>query len=147
MYASALDKNFDPSSELMDAPLVYEEAIKDQEGQGDKADTKIWKPTNHGKSFGGQLTFRNALVQSLNIPAVRLIEDVGVNWAMDYSKRLGIFSPLNNDFTLALGSSSLTLYEITKVFSQFGRLGKRIKPLIIKNNVTPWPPSMKKFLQ
>lgn len=130
VYASALDKNYDPSSELMDAPLVYEEAIKDQEGQ---QDTKIWKPTNHGKSFGGQLTFRNALVQSLNIPAVRLIEDVGVPWAMDYSKRLGIFSPLNNDFTLALGSSSLTLYEMTKVFSQFGRLGKRIRPIIIKS--------------
>jgi len=130
VYASALDKNYDPSSELMDAPLVYEESIKDQEGQ---ADTKVWKPTNHGKSFGGQLTFRNALVQSLNIPAVRLIEDVGVPWAMDYSKRLGVFSPLNNDFTLALGSSSLTLYEMTKVFSQFGRLGKRIKPLLIKS--------------
>ncbi|MBL7545015.1 MAG: PBP1A family penicillin-binding protein [Bdellovibrionaceae bacterium] len=130
VFASALDKNYDPSSELMDAPLVYEEAIKDQEGQ---QDTKIWKPTNHGKSFGGQLTFRNALVQSLNIPAVRLIEDVGVPWAMDYSKRLGIFSPLNNDFTLALGSSSLTLYEMTKVFAQFGRLGKRIRPLIIKS--------------
>lgn len=132
VYASALDKNYDPSSELMDAPLVYEESIKDQEGQ---ADTKVWKPTNHGKSFGGQLTFRNALVQSLNIPAVRLIEDVGVPWAMDYSKRLGVFSPLNNDFTLALGSSSLTLYEMTKVFSQFGRLGKRIKPLLIKSVV------------
>jgi penicillin-binding protein 1A len=132
VYASALDKNYDPSSELMDAPLVYEEAIKDQEGQ---QDTKVWKPTNHGKSFGGQLTFRNALVQSLNIPAVRLIEDIGVPWAMDYSRRLGIFSPLNNDFTLALGSSSLTLYEMTKVFSQFGRLGKRIKPLIIKSVV------------
>lgn len=132
VYASALDKNYDPSSELMDAPLVYEESIKDQEGQ---QDTKVWKPTNHGKSFGGQLTFRNALVQSLNIPAVRLIEDVGVSWAMDYSKRLGIFSPLNNDFTLALGSSSLTLYEMTKVFSQFGRLGKKIRPLIIKSVV------------
>ncbi len=130
VYASALDKHYDPSSELMDAPLVYEESIKDQEGQ---ADTKVWKPTNHGKSFGGQLTFRNALVQSLNIPAVRLIEDVGVPWAMDYSKRLGIFSPLNNDFTLALGSSSLTLYEMTKVFSQFGRLGKRIRPLLIRS--------------
>lgn len=132
VYASALDKNYDPSSELMDAPLVYEESIKDQEGQ---ADTKVWKPTNHGKSFGGQLTFRNALVQSLNIPAVRLIEDVGISWAMDYSKRLGVFSPLNNDFTLALGSSSLTLYEMTKVFSQFGRLGKRIKPVLIKSVV------------
>lgn len=132
IYASALDKGYTASTELMDAPLVYEEAIKDEEGQDD---TKVWKPTNHGKTFGGQLTFRNALVQSLNVPAVRLIEDVGVPWSMDYSKRLGIFSPLNNDFTLALGSSSITLYEMTKVFAQFGRLGKRIRPLLIKSVV------------
>lgn len=128
VYASALDKGYTPSSMLMDAPLVYEEAIKDQEGQ---EDTKVWKPTNHGKTFGGEITFRNALVQSLNLPSVRIIEDVGISWAMDYSRRFGVFSPLNTDFTLVLGSSSLTLYEMTKVFSQFGRLGKRIFPTII----------------
>lgn len=128
VYASALDKGYTPSSVLMDAPLVYEESIKDQEGQ---EDTKVWKPTNHGKTFGGEITFRNALVQSLNLPSVRIVEDVGVSWAMDYARRFGVFSPLNNDFTLVLGSSSLTLYEMTKVFSQFGRLGKRIFPTII----------------
>lgn len=128
VYASALDKGYTPSSVLMDAPLVYEESIKDQEGQ---EDTKVWKPTNHGKTFGGEITFRNALVQSLNLPSVRIVEDVGVSWAMDYARRFGVFSPLNTDFTLVLGSSSLTLYEMTKVFSQFGRLGKRIFPTII----------------
>jgi penicillin-binding protein 1A len=128
VYASALDKGYNPSSALMDAPLVYEEAIKDQEGQ---EDTKVWKPTNHGKTFGGEITFRNALVQSLNLPSVRIIEDVGISWATDYSRRFGVFSPLNNDFTLVLGSSSLTLYEMTKAFSQFGRLGKRIFPVIL----------------
>ena len=49
-----------------------------------------------------------------------------MSWATDYAKRLGIFSPLNPDLTLVLGSSSLTLYEMTKVFSHFGRLGARI---------------------
>lgn len=129
VYASALDKGYTPSSTLMDAPLVYEEAIKDEEGQDD---TKVWKPTNHGKTFGGEITFRNALVQSLNLPSVRIIEDVGVHWSTDYARRLGLFSPLNNDFTLVLGSSSVTLYEMTKAFSQFGRLGKRIFPIIIQ---------------
>jgi penicillin-binding protein 1A len=46
------------------------------------------------------------------------MEDIGVPWAVDYAKRLGIFSPINPDFTLALGSSSVTLYEMTKAFSQ-----------------------------
>ncbi|WII72690.1 PBP1A family penicillin-binding protein [Bdellovibrio sp. 22V] len=130
VYASALDKGYTPATPIMDAPIVYEEggAADDSEGQGDP---KVWKPSNHSKSFGGDILFRNALVKSLNIPTVKIIEDVGVPWAMDYAKRLGIYSPLNPDFTLALGSSSVTLYEMTKVFAEFGRLGKRISPLLI----------------
>src|SRR5690606_2020869 len=56
---------------------------------------------------------------------------IGVNWAADYARRLGIFSPLNLDFTLALGSSSVSLYEMTKAYAQFGRLGKRLRPIIV----------------
>lgn len=129
VYASALDKGYNPSTPVMDVPIVYEEKGQDQEGQ---EETKVWKPSNHGREFSGEIIFRNALVQSLNIPTVKIIEDVGVNWAAEYAKRLGIFSPLNMDFTLALGSSSVTLYEMTKVFAEFGRLGKRVKPIVIK---------------
>lgn len=130
VYASALDKGYTPATPIMDAPIVFEEggSASDAEGQDD---AKVWKPSNHSKSFGGDILFRNALVQSLNIPTVKIIEDVGVPWAMEYAKRLGIYSPLNPDFTLALGSSSVTLYEMTKVFSEFGRLGKRISPMLI----------------
>ncbi|KYG70730.1 penicillin-binding protein 1A [Bdellovibrio bacteriovorus] len=130
VYASALEKGYTPATPIMDAPIVFEEGgtADDSEGQGDP---KVWKPSNHSKSFGGDIMFRNALVKSLNIPTVKIIEDVGVPWAMDYAKRLGIYSPLNPDFTLALGSSSVTLYEMTKVFAEFGRLGKRISPLLI----------------
>lgn len=129
VYASALDKGYTPSTPVMDVPIVYEEKQQDEEGQ---EQTKVWKPSNNSREYSGEIIFRNALVQSLNIPTVKIIEDIGVNWAAEYAKRLGIFSPLNMDFTLALGSSSVTLYEMTKVFSQFGRLGKRIKPIVIK---------------
>ncbi len=129
VYASALDKNYSPSTPIMDAPVVYEENKDTDEGQ---EESKVWKPSNHGKSFGGEIIFRNALVQSLNVPAVKIIEDLGVPWAIDYSHRLGIFNPLNADFTLVLGSSSVTLYEMTKVFSILGRLGKKINPNIIQ---------------
>lgn len=130
VYASALDKGYTPATPIMDAPIVYEEGGggDDAEGQGDP---KVWKPSNHSKSFGGDILFRNALVKSLNIPTVKIIEDVGVPWAMDYARRLGIYSPLNPDFTLALGSSSVTLYEMTKAFSEFGRLGKRLSPMLV----------------
>ncbi len=133
VYASALDKGYTPATPIMDAPIVYEEG-GDSEGQGDP---KVWKPSNHSKSFGGDILFRNALVQSLNIPTVKIIEDVTVPWSIEYARRLGIYSPLNPDFTLALGSSSVTLYEMTKVFSEFGRLGKRMAPLMIHKVTDP----------
>lgn len=129
VYASALDKGYTPATPIQDAPIVFD--TKTEEGQEDAEEAKRWKPHNHGQKFVGDILFRTALVRSLNIPAVKVLEKVGVNWVMDYAKRLGVFSPLNADFSLALGSSSLTLYEMTKVFSEFGRLGQRTKPLVI----------------
>ncbi|MFN7727625.1 MAG: penicillin-binding protein 1A [Bdellovibrio sp.] len=133
VYAAALDRGYTPATPIMDAPLVYDESngknSEDEEGQGD---SKVWKPSNHSKSFGGDIIFRNALVKSLNIPSFKFVEDIGVPYAVEYSKRLGIYSLLNPDFTLVLGSSSVTLYEMTKVFGQFGKLGKRLRPVLIK---------------
>lgn len=123
VYAAALDRGYHPSSLLLDAPIVYE-------NQGKKFEDE-WKPTNHSRSYDGEVTVRNALIRSLNVPAVKIIEDIGVPFALDYSRRLGIFSELNEDFTLVLGSSSITLYEMTKTFGVFARLGKSINPKVI----------------
>jgi len=129
VYAAALDKGYTPSTPIIDAPIIYKQAGADEEGQGDE---KIWRPSNHGREFNGEITMRNALVKSLNIPAVKIVEDVGVPFATEFGQRLGIFSKLNPDFTLVLGSSSLTLYEMTKVFSELGRMGLRTRPKMIK---------------
>lgn len=134
VYASALDKGFTPSTPILDAPLVYDEGKApkdDKDGDDDEPETKTWKPANHGRNYAGDIIFRNAIVRSLNIPTVKITEDIGVNWVADYARRLGIFANLNMDFTLGLGSSSITLYEMTKAFSEIGRLGKRTRPMII----------------
>ncbi len=135
VYGAALDKNYTPATPLLDVPLVYEEADKSgstEEGQdsGDLA-TKKWKPANHSKSFQGEVLFRTALIKSLNIPTVKIIEDIGVDWVATYARRLGIFSPLNMDFTLALGSSGVTVYEMTRAFATLGRQGQKVTPLLI----------------
>ena len=143
VYLSALDKGWTPATVITDTPLVYEkeeadmnvaenlkkkeENLKDTEEE----ESSLWKPDNYGKRFSGEILFRSALVRSMNVPTVKLIEDVGVSWVQDYARRLGLFSPLNPDYTLALGSSSITLYEMTKMFSIIGRLGKNIQPLLL----------------
>lgn len=128
VYASALDKGYTPATPIQDAPIVYDFKTEDAEGQ---EDIKTWKPHNHGQKFVGDILFRNALIKSLNIPTVKILENVSVPWVAEYAHRLGVFSPLNMDLSLGLGSSSLTLYEMTKVFANFGRLGKRIRPIVI----------------
>ena len=148
VYLASLDKGFTPATLITDAPVVYaeEEAegllvdeqkenvmkqVDQTKGEENEEQQKTWKPDNYGRRFSGDILFRNALIRSMNVPTVKLIEDVGIRWVSDYARRLGIFSPLNPDYTLALGSSSVTLYEMTKVFSVLGRQGKRIQPLIL----------------
>lgn len=129
VYASALDRGYTPATPVQDAPLVYEGADEGQE------EGKVWKPHNHDQKYEGDILFRRALIRSLNVPSVKILEDVGVTWATDYAHRLGVFSPLNQDLSLVLGSSSLTLFEMTKVFSHLGRLGQRITPLMVRKVV------------
>lgn len=130
VYTSALDKGWTPASPVADTPIVFEEKdTESQEGQED--DVKKYKPHNYSNKFMGDMLFRNALIRSLNIPTVKILSDVGIDWATQYSRRLGIFSPLNNDITLGLGSSGVTLFEMTRAFSQIGRMGKKLHPVVV----------------
>ena len=138
VYASALDKGLTPVTVLLDSPVIYEEIEEKNENLDLKQDDenevqrkKRWKPKNYSNRFTGDVLLRNALIRSMNVPTVRVIRKVSIPWVMDYARRLGIFSSLNEDSTLSLGSSSITLYEMTKVLSQLGRLGYRIKPLLL----------------
>ncbi|HAG90861.1 MAG TPA: penicillin-binding protein 1A [Bdellovibrionales bacterium] len=135
-YATALDHGYTPATPIIDAPIVYEEEIEegqeDTQGGPTAPETKTWKPKNSGNKFSGDILFRRALIKSLNVPTVKITEKVGVNTIATYARRLGIFSPLNMDFTLSLGSSSVTLYEITRAFAVLGRMGKRLSPILIR---------------
>lgn len=129
IYLSALDKGFKPNSIITDSPIIYKEESVGEDGE---TETMTWKPGNYASQFEGDTLLRNALKQSKNIPTVKLLENVGVEWASQYAKRLGIFHPLNMDLSLGLGSSSVTLYEMTKVFSHFARLGRKLSPLLVQ---------------
>lgn len=142
VYLAALDKGFTPATLITDSPVVYEEEEAEglwqkkektigKEKEDEEEKQKIWKPDNYGRRFSGDILFRNALIRSMNVPTVKVIEKVGIQWVIDYARRLGVFGSLNPDYTLALGSSSVTLYEMTKVFSILGRQGKKITPFLL----------------
>jgi penicillin-binding protein 1A len=104
----------------VDAPTIYE--------WGEKR----WKPKNYGEKFSGPVTFRNALTHSVNVVTVKIAQDIGLDYIIDYSKKLGISSPLQDDLSMALGSSSLSLFELTKAYAVFANQGRIFKPIFIK---------------
>ena len=120
VYASALDRGFTPASIIVDSPIVFE--------WGDKK----WKPKNFEGRFSGPTTLRNALTHSVNIVTVKIAQEVGIDYIKNYAQKLGISSPLHNDLSMALGSSSVSLYELTKAYSVFANQGNLFKPIFIK---------------
>ncbi len=120
VYASALDKGFTAASIIVDSPIVFE--------WGDQK----WKPKNFEGNFSGPTTLRNALTHSVNIVTVKIAQEVGIEYIRDYAQKLGISSPLHNTLSMALGSSSISLYELTKAYSVFANKGNLFKPIFIK---------------
>jgi len=121
IYASAFNAGLAPATVVLDTPVVYEQ--EDPE--------KTWKPENYGKRFYGATSLRNALTHSHNLATVRLLEKVGVKTVVDFSRGLGIMSPLNQDLSLALGSSSVTLLELTSAYGVFANQGLRLEPFAV----------------
>jgi 1A family penicillin-binding protein len=120
IYASALDKGYTLTSLVVDAPSTYE--------WGENR----WKPKNYGEKFSGPITFRSALTHSVNVVTVKIAQSIGLDYITDYAKKLGISSPLQNDLSMALGSSSLSLYELTNAYAVFANQGRTFKPIFVK---------------
>ena len=120
VYASALDKGYTPASVIVDAPIVFEWG------------GKKWKPKNFEDKFSGPITFRNALTHSVNVVTVKIAQDVGVEHIKTYAQRLGVSSAIHNDLSMALGSSSISLYELTRAYGVFANQGKAFTPIFIK---------------
>ena len=120
VYASALDKGYTPASVIVDSPNIYE--------WGDNR----WKPKNFGEKFSGPITLRNALTHSVNIVTVKIAQDIGLDYIIGYARKLGISSPLQNDLSMALGSSGISLFDLTKAYAVFANQGNRFKPIFIK---------------
>ncbi len=122
IYAAALAKGYTASSILFDRPVVYV----------DETSGFVWRPQNYGKSFYGPITMREALARSVNNATVHLFRDVGVDYVISFARRLGIQAPLQRDLSLALGSSPVSLLELTRAYAVFASGGKRVIPSFIR---------------
>jgi penicillin-binding protein 1A len=126
IYAAALEKGYTPSTILMDSPVEY----SDPDGG------TYWAPKNYDQDFMGPITFRNALAHSRNVVTVKILDDIGVGYALKFIKRIGIESPIKRDLSIALGTSGVSMPELTSAFAVFANGGERVTPIFIKKIVT-----------
>ena len=120
VYATALEQGASPFDTIVDEPVTFRSG-----GQN-------YSPKNYDMKFEGRITLRRALADSRNVPAVRLIEHVGVQNTIDMARRFGITSPLPPYLPLALGSADLSLLEHTSAFTVFPDDGIHIEPHYIR---------------
>ena len=121
IYAAALDKGYTPATVIFDSPIVFKDTEHDF----------TWKPKNYDKTFHGPTLFRTGLIKSRNIITVKILRDIGIDYVIEYARKLGIESELDRDLSLALGSSGMSLLEIVRAYSVFANQGRQIDPQFI----------------
>ena len=119
VYATAISKGFSPASIIIDSPIIFKE--KDH-------DFDKWKPVNFEKKFYGPTPLRKALAKSRNIITVKLLQKIGTRSVIQMAKNLGINSHLENNLSIGLGSSGVTLKELVSAYSAFANRGIRVEP-------------------
>lgn len=120
IYAAALEHGYGASDILDDSPFVITVNRN-----------KYWAPENFTHTYQGPVTLRRVLEQSLNVPTVRLVNKIGTDEIIQYARKLGIRSHLTQYLPLALGSSAVTLAELTSAFAIFDNHGVKLGPVSI----------------
>ena len=118
VYTTAIDRGFTPISTISDTAVSF------PAGPGQPPYT----PQNYDGKFEGPVTLRHALEESRNVPAVRMIEQLGPAQVVSYARRFGLTGALQPYLSLALGATEETLLEMTSAYSVFPNQGIRMTP-------------------
>lgn len=114
IYAAALDKGYSPRTVIIDSPVTY------QVGRNE-----FWSPKNYGNKYNGPMSLRSALTNSINIIAVKLFHDIGINYTIAFARKLGITTPIHHYLSSALGASDVTLQDLARAYGTFPAGGIR----------------------
>ena len=128
VYSAAIaERSLTAGSMVLDAPLTYNTGMEN-----------LWKPGNYGEEYKGLISLRKALALSRNVCTVRVLDQIGLEVVWENAQRLGIESLLEGDknLAMALGSSSLTMMDISRAYSVFGTYGTKVEPYYIEQVTT-----------
>lgn len=112
VYATAIASGLSPYKTYLDSPF--------------KVDG--YEPQNYSRKHSGNMTMRAALIQSVNVIAVKALIEVGFQPVIDVATKMGIKSKLIPAYSLALGTSEVNLLELTSAYGTFANRGKHVEP-------------------
>ncbi|MCA9681952.1 MAG: PBP1A family penicillin-binding protein [Myxococcales bacterium] len=130
VYGAAIQsRKFTAASLIEDSPEIYEK----------------WRPSNYERDlYRGDIRMRVALTHSVNTIAIKLLDAVGVDAAIELARTCGIESELGRDLSLALGTSEVTPFELMRAYLTLARGGSRLEPILIRSievsGEDPWAP-------
>lgn len=135
-YAAAFEKGWTPATLIWDVPSEFPPSGIPNDP------SPPYKPVNYDERFRGPVTVRSALSNSLNVPAVKTLNFVGIyddpnlpgqDGLISFAQRMGITSLTRNEYglSLTLGGGEVSLLELTGAFGIFANEGRRVAPVAI----------------
>lgn len=123
IYSAALEKGFTAASIINDAPVVFD----------DPGLETSWRPENYSGRIYGPTRLREAITRSRNLVSIRLLQAIGVPYAIEYAQRFGFeTNQLPRDLSLSLGSASVTPMDMASAYTIFANGGFRVNPYFIQ---------------
>jgi penicillin-binding protein 1A len=120
LYSTAFAHGYSPQSTIVDSPL----SVRGGDG-------KMWNPKNFSGRYFGETSLTEALIHSRNIVAIKLLQKVGIKKVTKLAEQFGIQPPITADLSLALGTTGVSLLEITAAYSPFVCQGSYVAPVLI----------------
>ncbi|RJQ41484.1 MAG: PBP1A family penicillin-binding protein [Nitrospiraceae bacterium] len=121
IYAAAMDNGFTPASMINDEPVTYKGGPKGE-----------WTPENYDHKHYGPTRLREALTYSRNVVTVKLVDAMGVDKVIKFSRGIGLEGDIPHNLSIALGTLSVTPLELCAGYSVFANNGIRMNPTAIK---------------
>ncbi|HSP13750.1 MAG TPA: PBP1A family penicillin-binding protein [Thermoanaerobaculia bacterium] len=118
--AAIASRRVTTASLLLDAPVTVE-----------LSDHETWTPQNYDERYRGRVTLREAFEASLNVPTVRMAQQVGLSRVVDTAEKFGFGDDLAAVPALPLGVTDVTLRELTAAYTPFPNLGIRVEPFLL----------------
>lgn len=123
IYSAAINKGYTAATLINDAPVVF----KDSYLEG------FWRPDNYSGKFFGPTRLRKGLIKSRNLVSIRILRDIGINYAIDYAQHFGFMkSELPKNLSLALGSATLTPMQIARAYAILANGGFDVSPWVVE---------------